>query len=293
MWKNKGELKMKTGYIYQKIKEICLLLSGVFFSVAILSIEDALKQHGLYLWIVSIFLFLVGVGSIEGIRKIYFILILMWNKKRKLIGIYAPYEIDDDNSSWVEFSNRQIEDILRRHKIDFSIFDSDNSFKKYPIIVNPYGGVYPENDIATLGSLDTIFSYVRDGGIYVNIADIPFYYAFDKNLNRRIDTTPFAGPFTRTVSFLHTVLTKKLQVFVYGLTDKKYTDKGISRIISCNENINNYYKENITIESESYSPYLAIPYGKGFFVFSTFFVDKHMSSHLVDIFNKSLELINL
>lgn len=284
---------MRETTAYQKLKEISLLLSGVSFGAAFLSIENSLKQNGLNLFIVSVILLLVGVGLIEWILEIYLSLILLLNKKGKLIGIYAPYEIDNDNSSWINLSERQLENMITRHKIRYCVFYSDRDFRKYPVIINPYGGAYPENNVATLESLNEIFSYVKNGGTYVNIADIPFYYAFDKSLNRRLDTTPFAGPFTRTVSFLHTILTKRLQVFVYGLSDKKYTDEGISRVISCNENSVNYFTEKLTIENEYYSPYLSIPYGRGFFVFSTKLIGKDEELHLVDIVNNSLELINL
>jgi hypothetical protein len=284
---------MKRKYIYQKFKEVCLLVAGSLISIAFLPFENVLKERRFYLFILLLILILVGIGSLEGLRDIYSKLVLALNKKRKLVGIYTPYEIEEANSSWTNLSRKQLRNILKKHKINYGFFESDSSFKKYPIIVNPYGGVYPENNIATLESLDNIFDYVRRGGIYANIADIPFYYAYDKNLNRRIDTTPFAGPFTRTVSFLHSMLTKKLRVFVYGLTDKKYADKGVLRIISYNNSAINYYKKSITINNESFTPYLATPYGKGFFVFSTISINKKEESRLVDIFNKSLELVNL
>jgi hypothetical protein len=51
--------------------------------------------------------------------------------------------------------------------------------EQYNLIINPYGSVYPETDIKELTAWKTILSYVLDGGTFLSIADIPFYYAYD------------------------------------------------------------------------------------------------------------------
>jgi hypothetical protein len=35
--------------------------------------------------------------------------------------------------------------------------------------------------------LDEIFNYVKEGGIFLNISDIPGYWAYNKLLERRLD----------------------------------------------------------------------------------------------------------
>lgn len=54
------------------------------------------------------------------------------------------------------------------------------------VILNPYGGVYPETDIRGNNTLESIFEYVEEGGVFINIADFPFYWAYSIQQNRRI-----------------------------------------------------------------------------------------------------------
>jgi len=50
---------------------------------------------------------------------------------------------------------------------------------RYNIILNPYGSSYPEIDIKELTIWKSILHYVLNGGTFVNVADIPFYWAYD------------------------------------------------------------------------------------------------------------------
>lgn len=50
---------------------------------------------------------------------------------------------------------------------------------RYNVILNPYGSVYPEVNIKASPVLNTILDYVLNGGLFVNVADIPFYWAYD------------------------------------------------------------------------------------------------------------------
>jgi len=50
---------------------------------------------------------------------------------------------------------------------------------RYSVVLNPYGSLYPETNIKELPVLSTILDYVLNGGIFVNVADIPFYWAYD------------------------------------------------------------------------------------------------------------------
>jgi hypothetical protein len=61
---------------------------------------------------------------------------------------------------------------LNKLKVRFCI-------ERYNLIINPYGSVYPETNIKELSIWNTISSYVLNGGVFVSLADIPFYYAYD------------------------------------------------------------------------------------------------------------------
>ena len=53
-------------------------------------------------------------------------------------------------------------------------------------VLNPYGGVYPEENGSNLATLNKILNYVSEGGIWVNVADVPGYYAYNTFVDRII-----------------------------------------------------------------------------------------------------------
>lgn len=279
--------------IHQKIKEISFLLAGALIGIISISFQGQISSHLLAIGIIIVFLMLIGVGIIDGIIFVRIFFIRKINNFRRKICLYAPYEIDSETSSWIDVSQRQLLNLIIKNKINFAIIKKESSIFKYPVVVNPYGGVYPEKNASTLESLNFLFDYVNKGGIYINIADIPFYYAFDQYHKRMINTTPLAGDFSQVRSFLQTILTKKLHCFVFGLTSGEDFDNNITRIISLAKNSRNLFNKSIKIdETETlYSPVLTIPYGKGYFVFSTIQITKENFEELLQ--NLILDLKNL
>ena len=273
--------------IYQITKKISLLLAGSLLGITFSLYKNEISQYTS--WIIStiFILILYGFGLFEGIFGIWVLVNRKINNRRKIMCIYAPYEIDDNNSSWINIYLAQFKKELDNKCIKYSIKKTERSFSLYPIVINPYGGAYPEKDTSTLKSLNYIFDYVRKGGKYLNIADIPFYYAFDESLKRRIDTTPLAGDYSLDRSFFQTILTKKLHCFVYGLLNGEDYDNGITRIISLSKNTKNFFNKRIKIKNSDleYSPSLAIPYGKGYFVFST----RKLDENNLEIFSQLIE----
>jgi len=51
--------------------------------------------------------------------------------------------------------------------------------KKFDIIINPFGEEYPEIDKPNMATLRRIVKFVREGGIFVNVAGLAFYYLWD------------------------------------------------------------------------------------------------------------------
>ena len=273
--------------IYQIIKKISLLLAGSLLGITFSLYKNEISQYTS--WIIStiFILILYGFGLFEGIFRIWVLVNRKINNSRKRICIYAPYEIEKNNSSWINIYLAQFKKELDNKCIKYSITKKENSFLRYPIVINPYGGAYPEKNASTLQSFNNIFEYVRSGGKYLNIADIPFYYAFDESLKRRIDTTPIAGDYSLDRSFFKTLLTKKLHCFVYGLLNGEDFDNGITRIISLTENTKNFFDKTIIIDNGDleYSPSLAIPYGRGYFVFST----RQLNEDNLEIFSQLIK----
>lgn len=281
-------------YFYHKIKEISLILFGALLGSYLLFIEDILKSNYKLLIIFLIILLLVGVGFFEWLHGIYLKIWRWIYSKSKTVALYAPYDIDGNTASWVNLSIRQIEQKLHQQKIKFSRIYANN-FAKYPVVVNPYGGVYPEIDISKLQALEIIFEYVNKGGIYVNIADVPFYYAFDKKLNRRIGTTPAVHPLTTAISFLSVKISEKLKVFVYpiDINNKCKLDYGPNkdRVFSLHAGYINFFDQEIVVSNMKCSPRVCIPYGRGWFVLSSLRICENNLDDLVKVVTKAIELI--
>jgi hypothetical protein len=50
---------------------------------------------------------------------------------------------------------------------------------KFDIIINPFGEEYPETDKPNHGTLRQIVKFVKNGGVFVNVAGLAFYYSWD------------------------------------------------------------------------------------------------------------------
>jgi hypothetical protein len=46
-------------------------------------------------------------------------------------------------------------------------------------LLNPFGEVYPEEDFVSSKTINQIRNYVWNGGVYINVAGIPFWYRYD------------------------------------------------------------------------------------------------------------------
>ncbi|MFH1546300.1 MAG: hypothetical protein ABIE14_02905 [Patescibacteria group bacterium] len=277
---------------YQIIKEIALLIAGALVGIIFIPYENEIfKSLGLIIGVIAV-LILFGIGITEHICNFWVFLCRKMNNRKNRIYFYAPYEINGNNSSWVDLSLCQITKYLKDNGTACVRGKKEKLIFRYPITINPYGGTYPEKNISQLQTLNNIFDYVCKGGIYVNIADIPFYYAYDENLQRRVDTTPLAGNFSQVRSFLQTILTTKLHCFVFSLTSGDDFNNGITRIISLQENSKNFFDRDILIgnNQEKFTPQLAIPYGKGYFVFSTILINKDNLNLLNVLLNRTLKL---
>ena len=256
---------------YQISKEVALLVAGAMIGIAAIPFQVKILDNLFNLVVALVVLMLYGIGTFGQLVIWLYWIVNKVNQKLHFICIYAPYEIEPKNSSWVDLSLKKLEKILQDNDIKCRISKTEGAFKEYPVIINPYGGSYPELDFSALQSLRNMIQYVRNGGVYINIADIPFYYAYDESLKRRIDTTPLAGNFSFERSFLKTILTQKLNHYVFGLTQGKDFDNGVIRVIQLTETSENLYDKDRFDNGPqgSFSPVLKIPFGRGCFIFST------------------------
>jgi len=157
-------------------------------------------QYLCILIFVLVLLILYGAGAISMMVQRYY---YPWRKKdhkflHSKIGIinvkgrgpeseeiYSCTDITPEG--WKEEIQRQSKE--GGVSINVILIDAGRTFDSYVAILNPYGGAYPERDIKGNETLNKIFDYVAKAGLFVNVADIPGYWAYNLLLKRRLDAT--------------------------------------------------------------------------------------------------------
>jgi len=64
------------------------------------------------------------------------------------------------------------------------LIPADKISRRYAVIVNPFGELYPEADLIELTTFRSIKDYLRAGGIFVHAGGVPFYYSWDARSGR-------------------------------------------------------------------------------------------------------------
>lgn len=117
---------------------------------------------------------------------------IRWKRRKFRIGILNDMEWEEnvkETRTWTDISPSTWKKGFCQKKYQIDFITNKTDFERYVAIINPYGGVYPEADLKTLETHNKILRFVRDGGVFVNVADIPTYWAYNENLKRRIDHT--------------------------------------------------------------------------------------------------------
>jgi HEPN domain-containing protein len=81
----------------------------------------------------------------------------------------------------VENWEKRLSEISRSGKAKFDVEKIPISKVKneFAVIVNPFGEVYPEKDTRIRFAFNHLRNYVEEGGVLVNVAGFPFFYAWD------------------------------------------------------------------------------------------------------------------
>lgn len=87
---------------------------------------------------------------------------------------YTDFKIEDWEKRFLQFSNSEGKNKYLVEKISISKVGNE-----YAVIINPFGEVYPEMDVKKRFAFNHLKEYVEDGGILVNVAGFPFFYAWD------------------------------------------------------------------------------------------------------------------
>lgn len=187
----------------RKYKPLVLLFAGAFLSVlGGLIVEFKLLNIEIIFGVLAslaFILFLWGSGIISLVRHSF----NLWKRKgnvlfRPKVGILNDMGSDIRNETfvstditpekWKEGIAKQAKENRLKIKIKFT--DVSKNFDSYTALLNPYGSVYPEDDLKNFKTMNKILDYVKEGGLFVNVADIPCYWAYDKFSEIKLNTTP-------------------------------------------------------------------------------------------------------
>lgn len=100
---------------------------------------------------------------------------------RKVWSDIAPEEWDSEVQAAAKSVGKKIRTKLIR---------AGGNLDSYSAVVNPFGGNYPETSFDGFPVYTRLVEYVRRGGLFVNVADVPTYYAYNPRLKRMLDRTP-------------------------------------------------------------------------------------------------------
>lgn len=184
------------------LRNLSLVLGATILSVFgpnILRLFPDGSLCNLFLFLLAIFLLLYGFGTIEKIvsetrirfRNSCFIC----PKVAILKGVSQSFK-SEIPLVWSDISpdewKDEIEKIARElgKNIKVKLIFSVGSFDSYNAILNPYGGNYPESSFDNFPVYNKTLNYIRTGGLFVNVADIPTYWAYNPRLKRMLDRTP-------------------------------------------------------------------------------------------------------
>lgn len=115
-------------------------------------------------------------------------------KEDKMLNIYDMTNEENYTDILPEEWKKRIERHAKSEgvKVQVKLIRIDKNFDSYAAIINPFGAVYPESDLKSFDTLNKIFNYVEDGGLFVNTEDIFGYFAYNALLEpgRKIETPP-------------------------------------------------------------------------------------------------------
>lgn len=148
----------------------------------------------------SLFLFIIPlVFLILSYPSVYNPLICDYIKRRyqdKKIAILDGRVYNTQNASKLAFPKEypfSPDDWITKIKengIEIEKISASEISDEYPMIINPFGAGYIEEDTTNLTTLKRIKKYINDGGVFVNIGDLAFWRSWDSINNIEGITSP-------------------------------------------------------------------------------------------------------
>lgn len=164
---------------------------------ALLGSAPGMLLADLKLWLYSLGVFLLGLFLVllgTGFLQQYVLrpILKCLRNKSPIIAIISDLPWNDNTHpwAWADMSPQKwcsrISDEAKKDNTKVAVKQIKIKsclvrffLERYNIILNPYGSAYPEANIKELPVLKTILDYVLNHGLFVNVADIPFYWAYD------------------------------------------------------------------------------------------------------------------
>ncbi len=178
----------------QDFKPLALVVGGSLIA-SIISFLLGLKYlYAAILIVIVGFSFAYGLGILQAALKRYrqhhrlrnirigVLNDICWN----IEGSHARTDVTPDE--WMDNLIRYFNECGVKPRIEKTKVSS--KIEKYSAILNPYGSVYPETDLGNLETLHKVLEYVNEGGLFISVADMPFYYAYDNRIKRKVVQQP-------------------------------------------------------------------------------------------------------
>lgn len=297
------------------LQNIILLVAGSLLGAIVsIVVPDALP-----IWTIVALFLVVALGALFGFNVIPSLakqfLISRRNrtwKKLARVGIFndIPWDISNEEvRTWTDLSPTEwlaelkSKSILKKEnrKVSATFIDVRRKFDRYHVIINPYGGVYPETDAIQEVALERIFSYVEQGGIFVNVADVPGYWKHILAISRKLNATPaYYDPtelYPEKRFFHRTPFVEKLGLRIINaksingalqvtISDYSQLFKGVDidtlkmdRLARVERNIKPIVEVAIDGNPDKFTPLYFAEYGSGRFLISLYFIDQSRSEN--------------
>ncbi len=186
-------------------KKFLIVLGSTILSVVgpnILNYSTQGDKNDLFIAFLSFCLLFHGFGLTE-FSLSQLLLIIRRNRRKRSIAVGTLKNISYSHRDhcvqrvWTDRPPEEWGNLIRQEGkkqgvkiISRFIYSKSYYFDLYDVIINPFGSNYPEDSFDGFPTYNKILRYIRRGGIFVNVSDIPTYYAYNPVLRKKLDRTP-------------------------------------------------------------------------------------------------------
>ena len=198
IWRKKLKLQI---IISQTTYNEHIAFEVAFFTFTVFAISNSFNDYNSngYLNISSIFLIsislLFGVIIISKFEKFrmslmrkYVINRLKYQKIAVLDG--RIHELMSHTIPITRFSPRIWKKQLEEYHLEVDLISASRITNEYSMIINPFGGLYIEQDFSNLKTFMKIKKYILDGGVFINVKDLAFWKSWDSRNKTEGVTSP-------------------------------------------------------------------------------------------------------